>query len=44
MVSKVGSFIMGIEEEGNGCKIILGSSRVVLTLYVQDHLDNTILM
>ena len=44
MVSKVGTFMMEIEEEGNEYGIIPESSRVVPTQYCLDHVNNTILM
>jgi hypothetical protein len=44
MVSKVGTFMMEIEEEGNESGIIPESSRAIPTLYCLDHVNNTILM
>jgi hypothetical protein len=44
MISKVGTFMMEIEEEGNESEIIPESSRAIPTLYCLDHVNNTILM
>jgi hypothetical protein len=44
MISKVGTFMMEMEEEGNESGIIPESSRAFPTLYCLDHVNNTILM
>jgi hypothetical protein len=44
MVSKVGAFIMEIEEDGNESRIIPESSRAIPTLYCLDPVNNSILI
>ena len=44
MISKVGTFMMEIEEDGNQFGIIPESSRAIPTLYCLDHIKHTILM
>lgn len=44
MISKVGTFMMEMEEAGNESGTIPESSRAVPTLYCLDHVNNTILM
>lgn len=44
MISKVGTFMMEMEEEGNEFGAIPESSRAFPTMYCLDHVNNTILM